>query len=395
MTSEDCSGCTACQSICQHQAINFNEDSEGFKIPIVDNNICVECGLCLKVCPSLNINDKKSNFEQKSYAFQYLDNKRYNSASGGLFIAFAEYFVNKLNGYVCGCVLTDELVPVHIVSNKINDIIRMQDSKYVQSNMNDCFKQIAELLSSQTYVLFTGTSCQVQGLLSSLNKKHIETRTLLTVDFFCHGVPSQKVWLDYTLYVERKTKTKFQGFRFRCKDYGWGKGAKSRNANFYSKFKTKGGYKDSSRLLTRIWPRIFFSNLCIRKYCHKCPYASVNKPADLTMGDFWGIETVIPGFSDGKGCSLALVNNQIVDDIINNMPNSRICRADISGIINKQTNALSPSKSNPNRDEFWSDYSKHTFDFILKKYFDYTFKGIIKSYIKYILFKMHILKYNY
>ena len=34
--SEDCCGCSACLSICNHNAIVFKEDVEGFKYPMIE-----------------------------------------------------------------------------------------------------------------------------------------------------------------------------------------------------------------------------------------------------------------------------------------------------------------------------------------------------------------------
>lgn len=48
---EECSGCTACYSICSQGAISMVEDNEGFLYPVIDEEKCVSCYMCLKVCP--------------------------------------------------------------------------------------------------------------------------------------------------------------------------------------------------------------------------------------------------------------------------------------------------------------------------------------------------------
>lgn len=395
MTSSSCCGCSACTMICSKNAIVMTEDDEGFKVPHVDENKCIDCGLCLKVCPALKCGRKDENDNIRAYAFKNLnDSFRNNSASGGLFPAFAQYFIQKLNGYVCGCILDENLNVVHVLSDKMSDVEMMQDSKYVQSDMNNCYFKIAEKLKEHFYVLFTGTSCQVQGLLSFLKIKHISTETLLTIDFFCHGVPSPKIWKDYVSLYEAKLGQHVEGYKFRNKTYGWGKGKESRGTGYLSTWKYSGAYHEQGSLLARIWPRIFFSNLCLRAYCHTCSYTSIYKPADLTMGDFWGIEEFRPDFNDHKGCSLLLVHNSKALNILEALDNVQILKVTIDEAIKRQSNAFKASKPHVLRAKFWRDYQLYGFAYILK-YFNYTLMGRIKARVKYILFKLHLRKYSY
>lgn len=396
MTSTTCSGCKACASVCSKQAISFLTDSEGFLVPYVNTEKCVDCGLCVSTCPALTPKEEKQEYLPKAFALQYHDESvRKKSASGALFPAFANYFINSLHGYVCGCVLDKNLMPRHIVSKQWEDVERMQDSKYVQSDMGICFSKIMTLLKAEEYVLFSGTSCQVKGLYSALETRRICTDRLLTIDFFCHGVPSPKIWSDYLRYVQQKLGFKAEGYRFRNKTYGWGKGIQSRGTGFLSTWKYLGIWHEVPSLVARIWPRIFFSNLCLRRYCHTCPYTKVEKPADITMGDFWGVENSRPDFDDHKGCSMAIVHSRKAEKIINALPNTEILDVSINEVIKRQGNAFAPSKPHPMRNEFWEDYTSKGFSFILHKYFYYSTMGILKAGIKYVLFKLHLRKYSY
>lgn len=396
MTSQTCSGCKACASVCALNAIKFSADSEGFQVPTVNEALCVNCGLCLKTCPSLNSRQKIEDYPPKAFALQYHDEPvRRNSASGALFPAFANHFINTLGGYVCGCVLDENLTAKHIVSNQWHDVVRMQDSKYVQSDMGLCISEIMKLLKDRQYVLFSGTSCQVNGLLSALEHKHIDTRNLLTIDFFCHGVPSPMIWKEYVYYYEKKKGKKMEGYRFRNKTYGWGKGTQSRGTGFLSTWKWKGAYHTDFRIIARMWPRIFFSNLCLRTYCHSCPYSNVNKPADITMGDFWGIEDFHPDFDDHKGCSLAIIHNEKAEALMKELKDTEVLEVSLDEIINKQGNAFAPSKPHVRRNEFWKDYAANGFSYLLPKYFNCSTIGRFKAEVKYILFKLHLRRYSY
>lgn len=396
MTSKSCSGCTACQSSCAKRAISFMSDEEGFKIPHVDETLCVECGLCLKTCPAINSRVSKNERQKKAFALQYHDEPvRKNSASGGLFPSFANYFINTLHGYVCGCILDEELTAKHIVSNQWDDVERMQDSKYVQSDMGNCMTEIVELLRKGQHILFTGTSCQVNGLLSLLEIKKIDRSKLLTIDFFCHGVPSPMIWKDYVHYYESIQGRKIEGFKFRNKTYGWGKGTQSRGTGYLSTWQWKGTHHEDFRLVARMWPRIFFSNLCLRTYCHSCPYTKVDKPADITMGDFWGVEDFRPNFDDHKGCSMAITRSEKAKSILNKLSNTQSLEVSIDEVIKRQGNAFAPSRPHNQRDEFWFDYNNGGFPVVLPRYFYYTWSGRLKAFVKFILFKMHLTKYSY
>ncbi|WP_088188416.1 Coenzyme F420 hydrogenase/dehydrogenase, beta subunit C-terminal domain [Desulfosporosinus sp. FKA] len=388
-SSDQCSGCSACKVVCPSKAIEFFPDEEGFLIPSVLVSKCIDCGLCVRTCPALNLYQSSgTGHEDKAYAAMWKHDERNNSASGAFFPALAKFFLEEKHGYVCGCVL-DHLVPKHIVSNNWNDVLRMQDSKYVQSDMRNCIRETISLLKNDQYVLFSGTSCQVSGLASVLQKERISTEKLFTVDFFCHGVPSPKVWNDYLIFYESQTHRKVYGYRFRSKKYGWGtqaRGSSHLNTLFYQ----KGTRQDNFSWVSRMWRSVFFSNLCIRRYCHTCPYATPAKPSDITMGDFWGVDKILPDFDDGKGCSAIILHSLKAKEVIckiDYLIKEEVC---IDQIIEKQANAFKPSDPGDKRDEFWQDYNLGGFPLVASKYFFYTSKNRIRFYMHRILFALHI-----
>ena len=279
------------------------------------------------------------------------------------------------------------MLPTHIVSNSWEDIVKMQDSKYVQSNMRFCYAQVVELLKKGQWVLFTGTSCQVAGLKSLLRQKKIAEDTLLTLDFFCHGVPSPKIWTDYLRFYEKQKGMKPQGYRFRSKEYGWGKSA--RGSSYLNSLYLENGRRDNVSWAARMWRTIFFSNLCIRPYCHTCPYATVDKPGDLTMGDFWGVDQILPEFDDGKGCSVALVRNEKAAQILREA-GLTMRSVSVEDVIQKQANAFAPSSPNERRAEFWKDYAENGFPFVARKYFHYEPYFRLKAIVKRVLFALKL-----
>jgi len=391
VTSTKCSGCSGCFAVCPKKAISMEKDKEGFLIPMVDRRKCVECGACVRICPAKQEQKVKENICY-SYAAK-LDDKyndiRKNSASGGVFPALAKYALEIREGYVCGCVL-DNMLPKHIISQCWDDVEKMQDSKYVQSDMQSCIKDIGDLLHKGKFVLFVGTSCQVAGLEEYLDIANINKANLLTVDFFCHGVPSPMIWDEYIDFYKNKKKRTPVNYRFRSKEYGWGMASRGSNCLGSVVFGKQVNRRDNFSWAARMWRSIFFSNLCIRQYCHQCPYASAQKPSDITIGDFWGIEDICPDFDDGKGCSVMIIRSSKAKCILKQTPWLVTKDVTLEEAVKKQGNAFAPSIRNERRDAFWNDYYKNGFEYVANKYFQYDGVHRMKALIKRILFALKI-----
>ena len=320
----------------------------------------------------------------KTYAAYWNNEVRNGSASGSIFPAIAKYIIEEKHGYVCGCVL-DNLDPLHIVSDKWEDVLRMRDSKYVQSSVGDCYKIIISLLKRGEYVLFSGTSCQVAGLTNLVSQLNIDSEKLYTIDFFCHGVPSPGIWKKYiNLYSEEK-KRKVIGYRFRSKRYGWG--GNGRAFKFSVKYqKGKTIKEDDKSLIATIWYSIFFSNICLRPVCHECSYASFDKPSDFTIGDFWGIDAVDSSFNDYKGCSLIIARTEKSLEVIDAMEYLTKKEVTVEDAIARQKNAFEPCVPHPRREEFFESVNQNGLKKALPLFFSYDFRHRVTCRIKRIQF---------
>ena len=189
---KNCTSCGACYNICPFKAIKMIEDNEGFKYPQIDKDKCIECGICEKVCPINNYNFKKQNDERPTViaAWSKNENTRLNSTSGGIFSELA-LEIYKQKGYVCGAIYNDEWLVEHYISSDSKDIDSLRSSKYLQSDINDTFIKIKELLEQDNKVLICGCPCQIAGLYNYLKNK--EYKNLYTCDFICRGVNSPKI----------------------------------------------------------------------------------------------------------------------------------------------------------------------------------------------------------
>ncbi len=387
-----CSGCSACMSSCPKNAISMLSDIQGFLVPYIDNSLCVNCGICHSVCPLENSVPERGDVCNAYGAYYKNDDIRKKSASGAFFQAIARYIIDN-EGYVCGCVL-ENMKARHKVSNNLEDIYRMADSKYVQSDMGDCFLQIQEVLKTDKIVLFSGCSCQVAGLQKYLSLRKVNTENLYTIDFFCHGVPSPKIFSDFISFYKKKRHIKINDFHFRSKECGWGKSI-ARGANYLNSVNSdnlhKRKFSEKFSFFSKMWTRIFFSNLTLRKHCFTCPYAKLKKPADFTMGDFWGIEnSSIADFNDGKGCSVVITQSKRANEFLKKISNLATKSVPIEEAIEKQANSFAPCIKPENYDSFWNFYNEHGFEKCSVKYFGYNLKGRFKFIVKRILFDLHL-----
>ena len=308
LAHKNCNGCSACCNACPVGAISMVENEEGFLYPTVNKERCINCGLCVKSCSALNNNYANSE-KPECYAYMADDEIRKGASSGGVFPVIADYFI-KNDGYVCGAVY-DELKVKHIVSNNVDDIERMRGSKYLQSDINDCYKDIKILLDDGNKVLFTGTPCQISGLKFFLGKA---SKNLYCIDIVCHGVPSPKVFQKYINEKIKDKNEKWLHTNFRDKFNGlWSKLTITTTT-------TTTTTMDSAQ--NDIYMRSFLSNLCLRNTCTNCKFQTIPRQGDITIGDFWGIWQYNTTLNDEKGTSVILKNNYkggfLIDILKNN-----------------------------------------------------------------------------
>lgn len=288
-----CTGCRACEQICPHSAMSMQPNAEGFLESFIDYIKCVDCGLCRLVCPQ-NIKPKL-NDPIKVYAVRDKnDSEIHISASGGAFAAAARTILTN-GGIVVGAVYNDDMTVSHIVVDNMENLHKLQSSKYVQSNTESTFREVKKLLKSGKNVLYSGTPCQIAGLKGFLRKDY---ENLYTMDLICHGVASPKLFAKYLEWLGGKMGGKIVYYDFRDKSTGWG-------LDYMTKTKTK-----TKTMPCSLDPYYyhFLKGDTYRESCYRCQYSQKNRVGDITIGDYWGIEKEYPYFYSTKGVSCALIN---------------------------------------------------------------------------------------
>lgn len=342
-----CAGCSACANICPKKCIKMLADERGFFYPFVNEVECVQCGQCDKICPFLN--SKEVRADKNAYAAYFKDETvRGVCSSGGLFGGLAEEILNE-NGVVFGSAFADDFKSIkHVGIERKEDLPKLYGSKYLQSVIEDSYKSVEHFLSEDRSVMFVGTSCQISGLKSYLRKDYAK---LLTVDVICHGVPSPLIWSDYVTEKEDAKEEKVIGVHFRNKRFGWSKSGIVLLFADGSEY-CKTGSKD-------LYMRGFLSNLYLRESCYRCKCKGTHDLSDITLGDFWGIERVLPDFSDNKGVSAVILNTEKGKVFFRKIESRLIAEKVTYDDVLNGNPSLVYSAAKPDKSErFWNIYRK-------------------------------------
>ena len=284
-----CCGCTACYAVCPHGAITMKADKLGFKYPETDTVACVDCGLCERTCP-YNAVPYSDIAPLKLYAARNRDEGvRMGSSSGAVFPVIASNMLAQ-GGLVYGAAFTDDdsCEVTHICASSGKEVKRIYGSKYTQSDMRDCFREIRSQLKQGRKLLFSGTPCQVAGLHSYIGNDD----NLYTMACACHGVPSPKVWSMYS----KEVKGNSSEVSFRDKSTGW------------KEYQISVG-EYSSPAFRDPYMRAMLKGLTLRPSCKDCVFKAKACGSDILAGDWWGIGRLAPEMDDGKGTSAVLVNS--------------------------------------------------------------------------------------
>mgnify|MGYP000121543680 CR=1 FL=1 len=289
----ECTGCMACIDACGTKALTLVVGNDGHYYPKWNETLCVQCGRCEQTCPVANKLDYAQNTAQSKpfAAWSTSDDLIMRSASGGAFSAIAAYVLEK-GGAVCGAVSRGKFVK-HIIIEKKQDLPLLQGSKYLQSDLTGIYKNIKKALLTSKTVLFSGTGCQVAGLLSFLGKKY---DNLITIDLVCAGVPSLFVMERFCM----EEKLNPTHIRWRDKENGWQHGLQLtvHLEDTQKKYPTN----------TCFFGGGFLNGLTNRKSCYDCKFCGSHRKADLTIADFWGISKYKE--QQYKGISLLIAHSQ-------------------------------------------------------------------------------------
>lgn len=383
---EHCTGCGACVQACPKKCIQNKENNEGFVFPDINSNECIKCNLCEKVCPISNTISKDTI--TSVYAVNDKnDDACLSATSGGFFGILAEYVLSN-GGVIYGCAMCGHDVEHKRASNH-KELQLLKGSKYVQSNTKDTFIKAKNDLKSGRLVLYSGTPCQIAGLITFLGREY---DNLITADVICHGVPSQAYFRKYIQGLEKHSNGTISDFSFRSKNNrGW---------SLAGEYTLKSSIKENKKKLYYFESYYYFYFLegsIYRDSCYQCKYANIDRVSDFTLGDFWGVEGLHVEFDTEKGCSLVITNTTKAKDIFTQLDmNSK--EVTVEEAIKHNAQLIEPSKKPSSRQIRLKEYESNTYDVINSTFLKQNKKEILVAKIKYMVpyrLKNLLLKIKY
>ena len=362
-----CSGCTACETVGPTNAIEMVQNTRGFWIPKIDEELCINCGKCERVC----MYKTKRFYNNMVSAYAFIHNKESvleESSSGGMFTAVSDIILSD-GGTVYGAVLDKDMKVCHKRAASKAERDLMRGSKYVQSYLGNTYQDIKRDLKAGKWVLFTGTPCQIDGIKHFLTND--EQEKLLTCDLVCNGVPSPLIWEEHVKLLEKKYHRKMIGYKFRSKEWGW---SVHRECAYFENNK-----KEYSTAIVDLFKKLYYSRLVMRTSCYSCPYTTMNRVGDITIADCRNIEKIYPEMNTYKGVSLVLVNTEKGGKIFDEVAKQGTCyTVDVQKII--QEPLVRAGKQADKSEEFWENFVNKGYEYAIKKQYGIFYE--IKYFIK-------------
>lgn len=286
-----CTGCGLCADVCPCGAVSLEKDEFGFIRPVISGS-CVECGDCSAKCPA---NTPHAGNTEKVFAAYAKDGGiRSHSSSGGLFRVLADKVIER-GGAVAAVGYDESFRVTYKIAEDPESLDEMMGSKYTEALSDGIYGKVIKLLREGRCVLFVGTPCRVAALKNFVG----DSDSLLTVDFICHGVPSSTL---YEKFLAENFGKNINHVSFRDKTRGW--------QEFSMRVDEAGKEPYINSLYKDPYLRAFLGNAALRDSCYECRFKADHYTADITLGDFWGISSLIPSMNDDKGTSAVVLRTE-------------------------------------------------------------------------------------
>ncbi len=300
----NCCGCAACADACPRGCITMQEDRHGILYPVVQQDLCVDCGKCVSVCPILHAEERKHvGADDLAYAFAAREDATvFQSSSGGAFSVLADawFALHGADARIAGAAFDGTHVCHRLTATRA-EAASLRKSKYVQSDGRGVYRAVQDALASGKYVMFTGTPCMVAALRGYIGGDHPH---LLTIDLVCHGVVSDSELQAYLREFGEAHGSTVKEISFRVKRDFDTERVNPRTMDI----RMENGETVNLDMQTSAYLYAFYTSLCYRPSCTACRFACPQRPGDITLGDYWGIEKRFHKWNSLQGVSLVRAN---------------------------------------------------------------------------------------
>ena len=296
-----CTGCGLCSS---QNDVTF-ENKNGFMTPKLHSNAL---NFCEKYCMSSYIPNHKDwsksiwgNYQSLYYGYSNNYDIRHRASSGGVITSVCLYLIS--NNIVDGILHTgcDEQYPWRtktFCSTNAEEVTERSGSRYAQSSP---LKDIFGLIKPGKRYAYVGKPCDVYSLKKFCeDHKEFSESIILTISFFCAGVPSETANLKLLTALSCKPE-ECNALSYRGN--GWpGK----------AEVKTKAGVSNSMDYQSS-WGRILGRD--IRTICRFCMNGT-GECADISCGDAWYLKDNKPSFEENDGRNVVFGRTSKGDSIL-------------------------------------------------------------------------------
>lgn len=243
--------------------------------------------------------------------------------------------------------------------DNIEDLEKVVQSKYLESDIGNIFKVVKEKLEKNILVLFCGTPCQVSGLSAYLKNKNYPN--LLLIDFICRGINSRKAYKSWLNEVETIHNSKATKVWFKYKENGWKASPKCTKVTFENNTEVVLNGKENLYMYEYLNTHIY-----TRPSCSNCDFKGYNRHADIMLADFWGIEKE---YDDDKGTSVIQVNSEKGKHYFNEIKENIFClEKTVEDVTNGNGAFFNSIPINKKTQEFLKSLDCIAFSSAIKKY---------------------------
>lgn len=349
VSKEACYGCGECEALCPTDAIQMKSDQIGFYYPSVDEDRCIKCGLCVKKCIALQDPHAQEFSIKRAYAGHIKEDRELLSvASGGIATVLAKNIILS-GGVVFGVVYNDAFEPVWDIIHDMSQIDRLKGSKYAESS-HHLFPKMLDEIKKEKNVLVIGLPHDIAAVRSFLGEK-ADLDSVFLVELICSSVPSQKALTDFLGSLEKEYHSKIMHITFRHKENG-------KVSPSYVKVDFADGTVFKQPLERTIFQKAF--SFIRRSSCYQCMFKGNTSRADLSIGDYWGINTSSLGYHE-SGVSLILERSEkgkkLLDDL--NQDEFVLEEADIETACGYNHMTYKAASKSEFADDFVQDFAQH------------------------------------